>query len=133
MHAYRKTSLTRKPPRRQGFALLLVLVFTMIFMLLVGVATRQVTSVLRVASIRAVQGRRDEGSIEALGRAMHLLETGLPPSSPYVCGATINTSGGPRSYTITFTQQADGTWTVRSDVQQPSETPTPMPDSFAPP
>ena len=124
--------MIRSLPRRSGYALVLVLIFVVLFLSLLGVAWRRVASVLRVSSVRAAQVQRDEGSILALARALHLLETGLPPSSPYVCGVTINTSTGPRTFTVTFTSEGETAWSVRSDLAKAGENPPSMPDSFAP-
>ena len=96
-------------------------------------AWRGMASALRVASVRTLQSQRDEGSIQALAGAMHVLETGVPPASPYVCGVTINTaSSGARSYTVTFTQEDATTWSVHVGLALPTESPPSMPASFAP-
>jgi hypothetical protein len=119
-------------PGRRGYALLLVLVFIVLFLLLLGVAWRRVASALRIASVRTVEVQRDEGALHALARGMHLLETGLPPTNSYVCGTTINTSSGPRSYTVAFTLEEGTTYSVHVDLTQPTESPPAMPDTFAP-
>ena len=132
MHPNRKDAVMRRPLRRRGYALMLVLFFIVLFMSLLSVAWRRMASALRIASVHATQIHRDEGSINAMARAMRLLETGLPPSTPYVCSATITTSQGPRRYTVTFTLASDGTWSVHSTPTLASENPLPMPDTFAP-
>ena len=111
----------------------MVLIFTMLFFAMLGVAWRRIAASLRIASIRTVQTHRDQGSIPALARAMHLLETGTPPSSPspYVCGVTINVVNAPRAYTVTFAAEGDTGWSVHVDATQPGETPPPMPGTFA--
>ena len=133
MYSERQNShkpLRRRRPRR-GYALVLVLIFVILFLALMGVAWSRVGSVLRVATARAVQAHRDQGSLPALARAMHLLETGLPPISPYVCGVTLNVSGVPVSYTVTFTAEGQTGWAVHAAVTQATENPTPMPSTFA--
>jgi len=110
---------------------MMVLAFVVLFLALLGVAWRRVASALRIASVRTVQSQRDQGSIPALARAVHLLETGLPPASPYVCGVTIDTSRGPRRYTVTFTVEEETRWSVHADVTPAAENPPSMPDTFA--
>lgn len=122
----------RRPPCRRGYALMMVLFFIVLFLSLLGVAWRRMASAIRIASVHATQIQRDEGSIHALARAMRLLETGLPPSSTYTCGTTINTSHGQRRYTVAFTLLPDATWSVHSSPTPAGDNPSPMPDSFAP-
>jgi hypothetical protein len=132
MHRYRKNPMIRGAPGRRGYAMLLVCVFILLFLSLVGVGWRRMASALRVASVHSTQVLRDEGSVHALAQAMHLLETGLPPSSPYVCGTTINTSQGLRSYTVTITAESPPNYSVNARPSLVGETPTPMPTDFAP-
>jgi hypothetical protein len=149
MHANRQTPLTRvgcvkrtrstvrgafhAPYRgRRGYAMLLVLIFIVLFLTLLGTGWRYMGSAVRIATARSVQIQRDEGSIHALAKAMRLLETGLPPTSPYICGALITTSSGPCNYTVTFTSEGNPNWSVHCSRTQPSENPPLMPDSFAP-
>jgi glutathione S-transferase len=111
----------------------MVLIFAILFLALLGVAWRRIASSLRVAAIRTVQAQRDQGSTVALARAMHLLETGTPPSSPspYVCGTTITIANAPHAYTVTFTAEGDTGWAVHVDVTQSGDTPPAMPGTFA--
>jgi hypothetical protein len=115
--------------------MLLVLVFVVLFLALMGTAYRGVAALLRVESVRALQVQRDEGSTQAVARALALLETGVPPTDPYVCGVTIDTSTGPRALTVTFALENDQngtrTYTVRSAPTEPGETPQAMPETFA--
>jgi hypothetical protein len=118
---------------RRGYAMVLVLLFLVLFLALLGVAYREMAAAVRTVSVQSLEADRDEGSLHALARAMALLETGLPPANPYVCGATIDTSAGPRSFRVTFTSPADTTWSVRSAPASPDETLLPMPSTFAVP
>lgn len=120
-----------RSPRR-AYALLLVLVFVVLFLALLGVAYRNVVSALRLETVHVQQAQRDEGSIHALARAVTLLETGLPPSSPYVRGAIISTSNGPRSYTVTFTLTGGTNWRIDVAPTEAGEGPAPLPPTFAP-
>ncbi len=62
---------------------------------------------------------------------MALLETGYPPTNPYVCGVTIDTSTGPSAFTVTFVSQGGGNWSVNSAPTAADESPLPMPLVFA--
>ncbi len=46
------------------------------------------------------------------------METGLPPTNPYVCGITIDTAAGPKSFSITLSSPAVGQWTIESSSTQ---------------
>ena len=91
-------------PNRRGYALVVVVLFNMLFLMLLGVAWRRMASVIRIATVRTEQTHCDEGSLRVLANAMRLLETGLPPTSPYERGATITleTSGEERFFSVKF-------------------------------
>ena len=117
--------------------MVLVLVFLALVLSFYSVSQRQIAAVLRTETVRTLQKQRDEGCMQALGRGLDLLETGFPPTSPYVCGVTIDTSMGPRSFTVTWTEEgtdAEGKpkWSVRAVPTGPLETPQPMPPRFIP-
>jgi hypothetical protein len=103
-----------------------------LLLLLYSVAHRHTTAALRIETVRAQQQQRDEGTIHAIARGLALLETGIPPSSPYVCGVTINTSTGPSSFTVTFTSEGGDNWSVRSAPTLLGDNPEPMPAIFVP-
>ncbi len=124
--------MKRYQPARHGYALLVTLLFVVLFTAMLGVAWRSTASALRLESVRAIQARRDQGSIHAMARAMRLLETGLPPSTPYVCAVTIDTADGPRAYAVTFVAEDGSNWSVRSAALEAGKSPPPMPDTFAP-
>ena len=119
------------PPRR-GYAMIMVLLFLVIFLVFLGVVYRRVGGLLRTETIHAIQVQRDQGSIEAMGRATTLLQSGLPPTDPYVCGVTLATPIGPEAYTVTYAKQKNGTWSVHVAPTTLTEYPSPMPDSFLP-
>jgi hypothetical protein len=120
---------------RRGYAMMLVLVFIVLFLTFLGIAYRSVATVLRVESVHALQVQRDEGSTQALAAAVALLETGLPPTDPYVCGVTVQTSAGSRAFTVTFdlTDATTKTFAIHSAPTPSGETTQPMPDTFAVP
>ena len=122
----------RKQAPRSGFAMMLVLVFIVLFLGLLGAALRQTSAALRIESVRILQIQRDEGSLHAVARGLALLETGLPPSDPYVCGIDINISTGMRAFTVTFVSEGAGQWSVQSVATPEGELPQSMPVSFAP-
>jgi hypothetical protein len=122
----------KSTPPRSGYAMLLVIAFLVLFLSLLSLAYSQMATALRAEAAHAQQVRRDEGSIHALARALALLETGFPPSDPYVCGVTINTSRGASSFTITFASEGANSWSVHSAPTGAIENPPPMPSTFAP-
>ena len=96
----------RRLPNRRGYALVMVLLFNVLFLMLLGVAYRQMASALRIATARTEQVQRDEGVVSALARAMRMLETGRPPigsASSYQCYTTI----GSGFFLLTFTPGTD--------------------------
>jgi hypothetical protein len=121
--------MSRNATHRRGYALMLVLVFNVFFLMLLGVASRQMASMLRIEAVAAAEHRCDEGSTAALAMALRLLESGLP-SDNYQCWTRITTSEGPRDFTVTFTQVGgDPThWSVRAI--HGKNTDILMPDSF---
>jgi hypothetical protein len=113
----------------------LVLVFLALVLLFYSVSQRQMGSVLRIETVRARQRALDEGCTQAVGRALDLLETGFPPANPYVGGVTLQTSAGPRSFTVTLREEDAGRtrWSVRAVPSGPLDAPPPMPPRFIPP
>ena len=91
----------------------------------------QMASALRIETARTLQTDRDTGSILAVARGLTLLETGLPPSDPYVCETTIGSPPDERWYTVTFQSDEPGVWSVHAAPTQWPDAPEPMPPSFA--
>jgi hypothetical protein len=116
--------------KRPGYAMLLVLVFLILMTSLLALAYSQLASVLHIESVRAQQIHRDSGSTQAVASALALLETGFPPSSPYTCDVTINTSTGASSFTVIFTSQGANVWSVNSAPSVPGDGNPPMPSTF---
>ncbi len=111
--------------------MVMALVFIALMLSIYSVAYRHVAEALRIETVRTLTQQRDEGSLPALARAIALLETGLPPQSPYVCAAIIDTSTGQRSFTVTFTPEGENRWSVHAAPTRPPDSPNPMPVSFA--
>lgn len=101
----------KRPPRR-GYALLMVLVFVMLFLAMLGVAWRQIGAVLCIEAVRAKQVSLDQCSLRAVAKGLRLLETGLPSENEVSYSTTIDE--GSQWYKVTFTRDpADETvWTV---------------------
>ena len=111
--------------------MLLVLVFIALAMSLYAVSYRHMAAALRVETARTLQTQRNQGSIHALAKGLALLETGLPPSDPYVCATTMETSTGEHSFTVTFSSETDEVWLVEAGPTVAFDDPQAMPDSFA--
>jgi len=112
--------------------MVIVLVFILLFLSLWGVAYRQTAAALRAESVEVNRVERDEGSTQAVARGLALLETGLPPSNPYVCGITVTTPTGPRAFTVTFTPEGSNNWSVQAAPTAAGTSPPPMPSTFGP-
>jgi hypothetical protein len=115
---------------RQGYAMLLVLAFAMLFFSLLAMACSQLSSSILAETARIQQTQRDEGSVRAVGRALALLETGYPPTNPYSCGVSIDTSTGTRPFTVTFVLNEPQNWSVTAAPAESDENPPAMPLMF---
>jgi hypothetical protein len=117
VNAYK--TIIRRSPNRRGYALVMVILFNVLFLMLLGVAYRQMASAIRIATVRTEQLHRDEGVVRALARAMRMLETGRPPigsAGTYQCYTTI----GPGFFLLTFTPGTDPSveaWSVTVTAQ----------------
>ena len=120
-------------PQRRAYAMVLVPMFIAMFLAVLSVAFREVAAAIRAVSLQAIHADRDAGSVQAAALAMALLETGLPPKSPYVCVATIVTASGPKSFRVVLTRETGSTWSVRLAPAAPGETLPAMPGTFAAP
>jgi hypothetical protein len=69
----------RLKPARPGYAMMLVVVFVVLFLSLWSLAYRQTAAAARVEAARARQALRDEGSLHALARALALHSSPKPP------------------------------------------------------
>jgi hypothetical protein len=106
--------MNRKPPARRGYALMLVIVFLVIFLAMLGTAWRQVASVLRVETVRAAQTQRDQGALLAALQTMHRLEADPTLTSPLE-GVVVD---GFTDYTFNVTFEHDSStppiWTIKA-------------------
>ncbi len=141
--------LRRRLPRRRGYALVLVIVFCVLFFTLVGVAWQQMSSVVRIFTVRTNQLLRDRGATQALADALHALDVGPPPGNPdvYQCYDTVQIpplnalkfqsdgAASPGYYKVTFTQvrsaEVGGNRVYQVTVEQCSSSATPALDPAA--
>jgi hypothetical protein len=133
-----RKNVIRRLPTRCGYALVVVLLFNVLFLMLLGVAYRQMASAIRIATVRTEQIQRDEGVVCALARAMYLLETGRPPTitdtnDEYKCYMTF---GSGRFFKIKFklTDRNAETWEVTATAQseEPSDSGPKIVDTYLP-
>lgn len=92
----------RPRPHRRGYAMVVVVMFVILFLGLWSLAARQVSSLLRVEQARAHRVARDVTNLparRALAQALAALQVGYPPTNPYNCQMSID--GNP--FTLTFT------------------------------
>jgi hypothetical protein len=74
---FEEEAVSRRPSSRRGYALVLVMVFVVLFGATLGVAWRRVASALRVEHFSAARRQCDKGAIQVLADAMNVLETRL--------------------------------------------------------
>jgi hypothetical protein len=140
--------MIRRSPKRRGYALLLVIIFSLLFLTLMGVAWRRMASTIRVFSVRTSHISHDRGCLQALAHALQRLEHCVPPTSVYECYDTVQTplgknliaqrsgtggSLGDCYYKVTFTRQDDvgGKRIYRIAVEAVSSPGTPQLDVFS--
>ncbi len=105
----------RVRPRRRGFAMVAVVVFVLIFLGLWTVAARQISSMLRVEQARARRIARDAAALpsrKALALALAALESGYPPSNPYVCFVMVDSTEFAVTYAINPATEDPTDWIV---------------------
>ncbi len=69
--------MNRRSSNRRGYALLLVMLFVVLFSAMLGVAWRRVASAISTEHLSNVRARCDMGSLQVLSQAMQVLETRL--------------------------------------------------------
>lgn len=118
-----------RPPRkyspRRGYAMLIVLVFVILFTSMLGVAWRQIGSVLRTETVRVKQMNRDQGSLRAAAAALRMLElsksTDFPdpaPESEYDKQYKYKYPPDDENtnyYIVSFKRHDKDTWTVKAE------------------
>jgi hypothetical protein len=71
----------RSPSPRRGYSLTLVVIYLFLLFALWGTVYHATSSLLRIETERLNRKARDEGAMQALARAVRLLEFGRPPGS----------------------------------------------------
>jgi hypothetical protein len=107
--------LARKT-RRGGYAMMIVVLFLVLFMALLGMTFRDVATVLRVEAARSLQILRDEGSLAAAAQGVAMLQNGPPPSDPFTVTVGVTTSAGMQAYQISISSNpsAANQWVVQA-------------------
>ena len=110
--------------------MVMVMIASTLLLGIYAVGYRHVAAAVRIETKRIHQTRRDEGSMHAAAIALTLLETGLPPTDPFVGEVSLDTSVGTRSFTVTFTSTGGNTWSVQV-VPTTGSPPPAMPTTFS--
>jgi hypothetical protein len=122
--------MTRQRNDRNGYAMLIVLIFLMLMLTFFGISQRYLGEAVRIEEARMRTRDRDEGSVHAMAAALDLLETGLPPSDPYTCATDMETAAGTRSFTVTYSSLSGRRWAIQVVPTLPTDSPPPMPSTF---
>src|SRR5688572_18958184 len=80
--------------QRGGYAMLTVLVLITTLSSWYAIAYQRAAGALRQQRVQALQRSRDTGAVQALATTLALLETGFPPTTPYVAGVNLDTPTG---------------------------------------
>jgi hypothetical protein len=99
--------------KRQGYSLTVVLIFLILLFALWSTVYRSTSSLLRIETNRVMQQTRDEGTMNALGQALQLLQYSTPSDSSnpsrslfvYGVAVTVQSPGGScttTDYTVQF-------------------------------
>jgi hypothetical protein len=123
-------SRNQRGHRRHGYALVMTVVFMTLLLSAVCLSQQRLASSLRLEKIQALREQRDQGSIHAMAQVLTVLETGVPPTSPYKCLVTVETPQGPRNFTATLTLVSSGRWQIQVAPNQPSDNTVPLPATF---
>jgi hypothetical protein len=115
---------------RRGYSLMLAMVFNVLMLALLSLAYRQLGTTLRLETARSHQVQRDEGRLRAAARALALLETGVPPTDPYVRLVQVDTSQGPGQFLVTIASEGTGLYSVQAAAAGPNDPTTPIDDTF---
>ena len=108
-----------RPVRRRrgesGSALLAVAVMGLLAMGVFALAWRSTHDAIRVERFTVLVERRAASVQTAVAQGVDLLQTGLPPTDPYLCVATIVQADQTYACTVMFSQAAPtGPWSIES-------------------
>ncbi len=117
--------------RRNGLAMLLVLAVILAVGTTSATAFRYLASSSRTEHFAAANDSFDEGARGVAARALSLLETGHPPSTPYVCITTASVNGETQYFRVTYTSDIFSEWQITVQPTQAGDSSILMPSSFA--
>jgi hypothetical protein len=114
-------------PKRRGYALTVVLIFLILLFALWSAVHRSTSSLLRLETDRVLQQARDQGTMNAVGQALQLLQYARPsdPTNPsrslfvYGVSVTVRSANGScttADYTVQFSplpQEGPNRWQVQ--------------------
>ena len=122
----------KKSGRNNGHTLAAVIVFLLLVTLLWRGSLSQQGSYFRVEKACLVQQANRDGCMHSLAWALTLLETGLPPESPYSCLMASPVDAN-EIFVATFTQLAGVNYTVSVRLATPDDASLPpAPEAFEP-
>ena len=143
------TPRTRPGRPAGGYAMVLVVLFMVLFLGLWGQAARQIGSMIRIEEARDRRVRRDADRLlvqAALARGLAALEQGYPPADPFTCVVEIRPADADYRrdpsepavlFALTYARETEdpAVWTVAADATAPAGLPPLDPSSFkdAPP
>jgi hypothetical protein len=125
----------RPRPRRSGYAMVVVVMFVILFLGLWSLAARQVSSLLRVEQARANRVSRDVTNLpacRALAKALAALQVGYPPTNPYVCQVSIDGNAFALTFTIDTSLNDNHAWEVQAATTNDTSPPVLNPSQFGP-
>ncbi len=129
----------RLPRAPRGYTLTIVLVTVMLLFAIWSFAMRTTSGLVRIETNRVLQQARDQGAMNALARALQLLQYSTPRDSNnpsrtvFTYGITLSIQGPSGActtadYTITYTARPD-LGPQRWEVQvSPGSSPVPLPN-----
>jgi hypothetical protein len=114
--------------QESGLVFVTVVAFIFLSLAMVMVLNKKVCMFLAVAEHETITQMAQEGQYVALARALTLLQTGTPLSSPSAYSITLAERPGNPAYAVTYEKVAENSWSVNISsliVLLPS-----LPDSF---
>lgn len=98
--------------RRGGFAMLVVLVLSMVGLVFVAVGQRYISVGLTTEEHRIARENFQEGAIQAMAIAIKKLEVKVPNAASYHGTITVSTSQGDQVFAVEYKETAGDTWEI---------------------
>jgi hypothetical protein len=98
--------------RSHAFVLPLVLVFMTTALALCALLRRDTGQAVRFAQVRQVRSENAYWSGHALAYSLGLLETGTPPTDPFICKLPLTNGQEVRYFRLTFDELTANNWQV---------------------